>query len=346
MTLTTGPRNLITDVSGIAVGQAADETIRTGVTVIVPADRAACAVDTRGGAPGTRETDALQPSCLVDEVDAVFLSGGSVHGLDAGSGLVEALAAQGKGVRLVEGVPPSPVVPGAILFDMANGGDKDWAENPYRGLARQALAQAGPDVALGNAGAGYGARAGGLKGGTGSASFVTSDGFEIGALMAANPLGSMLMPGTDTFWAWPFERDGEFGGQRPGAPADVQGWPDDTKFGPGVESMFVAQPGGNTSIGLVATNADLTVAECQRVAIMAHDGLARAVRPVHTPFDGDTIFVLATGRHALQGPRPFHVARLGNLAADCVARAMARGVYEAATLGDAVSYRDTKKAAS
>ena len=346
MDLRTGPRNLITDVTGISVGQAEDHGVRTGVSVIVPESRAACAVDTRGGAPGTRETDALSPSCLVDEVDAVFLSGGSVHGLDAGSGLVEALAAQGKGFRLVDGVPPSPVVPGAILFDMANGGDKGWRDNPYRGLAKTALDAAGPDFALGNAGAGYGAKAGALKGGTGSASILTGDGFEVGALMAANPLGSMLMPGTGCFWAWPFERDGEFGGGHPGDKLLASGWPDDTKFGEGFEDLFHATPGGNTTIGVVATNADLTVAEAQRVAIMAHDGLARSVRPVHTPFDGDTIFVLATGRHALSGPRDFHIARLGNLAADCVARAMARGVYEAQTQGDMISYQDMKKAAS
>jgi len=345
MELKTGPRNLITDVSGITVGQAHDDTVRTGVSVIIPDGRAACAVDTRGGAPGTRETDALSPSCLVDEVDAVFLSGGSVHGLETGSGLVEALAAQGKGFRLVDGVPPSPVVPGAILFDMANGGDKQWGDNPYRDLARQALAGAGPDFALGNYGAGFGAKAGQLKGGIGSASIVTGDGFEVGALMAANPLGSVLMPGTDVFWAGPFERDGEFGNVPP-QKGQASGWPDDSKFGPGFEDLFHAQPGTNTTIGVVATNADLTVAEAQRIAIMAHDGLARAVRPVHTPFDGDVIFALATGRHALNGPRAFHIARLGNLAADCVARALARAVYEAHTLGDMIAYRDMKKAAS
>lgn len=172
-----GPRNLITDVPGLKVGQAQDVRVRTGVTVILPDARAVAACDVRGGAPGTRETDALAPENLVDAVDAVVLSGGSVYGLGAADGVVAWLGARGRGYGMVAGVPKSPVAPAAILFDMANGGDKAWGEDPpHRALGKAAVAAADADFALGTAGAGFGAMAGGLKGGTGSASVVSADG--------------------------------------------------------------------------------------------------------------------------------------------------------------------------
>lgn len=332
-----GARNLITDVEGICIGNAHDERVRSGVTVILPDARAVAGVDVRGGAPGTRETDALDPDCLVDAVDAIVLSGGSVYGLDAASAVTAELGARGRGYQLAGSNLVAPVVPAAILFDLINGGDKDWGANPpYAELGRRALAAAGRDFALGNQGAGRGARAGAYMGGLGSASFVTSHGFQLGALAAVNGFGSPVVPGTDRLWAWPYERDGEFGGLGPPATTAAPGFPADTKLGaPGG-----AQTGGNTTIGVIAVNAALTPPQARRLAVMAQDGFARALHPVHTPFDGDTIFVLATGAHPLPDPAPLALTALGSLAADCMARAVARGVYEAKSDGSAPSYRE------
>ena len=316
-----GPRNLITDVPGLRVGQAQDTGVRTGVTVILPDDRAVCACDVRGGGPGTRETDALAPETLVDAIDAVVLSGGSVYGLAAADGVTAWLGARGRGYGLVAGVPPSPVVPGAILFDLANGGDKAWGEAaPYRDLGRAAIAAAGLEFALGTAGAGYGAMAGTLKGGTGSASVVSFDGFTVGAVVAVNSWGSVVAPGGRTFWAAPYELGCEFGGLgAAGLRAAPDAWglpkrPNETR---------------NTTIACVATDAILTPAQAKRFAVMAQDGLARAIRPVHAPFDGDVVFALSTGRRPLGEQADYMVARLGALAADTLARAVARGVFEA-----------------
>lgn len=316
-----GPRNLITDVAGLRVGQAEDLAVRTGVTVILPDARAVCAVDVRGGAPGTRETDALAPENLVDAVDAVVLSGGSVYGLAAADGVVAWLGARGRGFGLVPGVPPSPVVPAAILFDMANGGDKGWGEAPpYRELGRRAVEAAAVDVALGSVGAGCGAMAGGLKGGAGSASAVTADGYTVGAIVAVNCWGSVVAPRGRTFWAAPYELGSEFGGL--GA-AGLAAGPDDWGL---AKRPAEAR---NTTIACVATDAALTPAEAKRLAIMAQDGLARSIRPVHAPFDGDVVFALSTGLKPLATPAPYTLARLGALAADTLARAVARGVFEA-----------------
>jgi len=338
MPIRPGPRNLITDVTGIAVGNAGDARVQSGVTVVLPDERAIAACDVRGGAPGTRETDALDPTCLVDAVDAIVLSGGSTYGLDAVSGVVAWLGAQGRGFRLGETPRASPVVPGAVLFDLANGGDKDWSEAPpYRDWGRAACERVDREFSLGNAGAGMGALAGDLKGGLGSASILDGE-LEIGALVAVNPFGSAVIPGTDRFWAAHHEIDGEFGGR--GAPAGLpQGVRDDLFAGTRFALAPVA-PGANTTIGVIATNAAMTVAEARRIAIMAHDGLARAIRPIHSQVDGDTLFVLSTGRIELPAAdRLVHLLRLGTLAADCTARAVARGVYAASDLGAAVCYR-------
>lgn len=306
----------------------------TGVTVILAEGRAVGAVDVRGGGPGTRETEALNPEGLNVGVDAIVLAGGSVFGLDAAGSVVNRLAAQGHGYRLQGASLVAPIVPAAILFDLTNGGNKDWGiEPPYRALGAAACDAAGSAFTLGNAGAGYGARAGALKGGLGSASFVTEDGFEIGAIAAVNAFGSAVMPGTSTLWAWPFEQGGELGHQHPPqAQASAAGMPDDIKR--------PAQPAQNTTIACIAVNASLTPAQARRIAIMAHDGMARALRPVHAPFDGDVVFVLATGARPLDEPHPWHLARLGTLAADCLARAIARGVFEAQALGGWPAYRD------
>lgn len=320
-----GKRNLITDVAGLAVGQSEDAAARTGVTVILPDKACACAVDVRGGGPGTRETDALDMENLVQTVDAVVLSGGSVYGLAAADGVCAYLGAQGRGfsfAHLGPGIPTAPVVPAAILFDLAGGGDKSWGEAPpYRDLGRAAAAAARADFALGVHGAGCGAMAGRLKGGVGSASLITPEGYAVGALAAVNSFGSVVAGDGRTFWAAPYEMDGEFGGR---GCAGLTTAPDDWSL-----AKVEAHPRQNTTLACVAVDADLTKAELKRITVMAQDGLARAIRPVHAPFDGDVVFALATAVRPLEGPRDIAVARLGAYAADTLARAVARGVYEA-----------------
>lgn len=315
-------KNLITDIGGIKVGQAHDEDVKTGVTVILPDKAALCAVDVRGGGPGTRETDLLGGDSMVERVHAIVLSGGSVYGLAASDAVTAVLGMQGIGYKPAPApVPVSPIVPSAILFDNANGGNKDWGETPpFAKLGKQALANAGPDFKLGKAGAGYGATAGLYLGGLGSAS-ETVDDFMVGALIAANPVGSPYMPGTECFWAWDVEQDGEYGGNRP--PQTYQySDPKDTKL------TFLKAAGASTVIGVIATNAPLSQKQLRRLAVMAQDGVAMAVQPSHTPLDGDTIFALGTAK-ATTGISHVALAELGASAARCVARALSRGVFEA-----------------
>ncbi len=320
-----GTRNLITDIEGISVGQAEDARIGTGVSVIVPDCPVLSAICVAGGGPGTRESDLLSAGRLVsDSVDAICLSGGSAFGLAAADGVMAGLKAQGRGFALVPrpGVPPTPIVPAAILYDLANGGDKDWGEMaPYAGLGRKAFDSAGKVFQLGKAGAAYGARAGQAPGGTGSASIVTRDGLSVGALAAVNSFGSVRMPGSNAFWAWPFEIAGEFGGARPeaGFAFDPEDW-GAAKANP--------SPRENTTLACIAIDAIVTHDEIQRIAQMALSGMARAIRPVFAPTDGDVIFVISTQKRAAEGSRPMTIARLGELAAGTLARAIARGVYE------------------
>jgi L-aminopeptidase/D-esterase-like protein len=295
-----GPRNLITDVAGLRVGQAHDAAARTGVTVVLAQSPVVAAADIRGGAPGSRDIEGLDPVMLAPPVDALVLSGGSVFGLDAAGGVMAWLSAQGRGFAIAPGAPVVPITPSAILFDLNNGGDKNGGETPpYRALGREAAVSAGETFALGNAGAGYGAACGGLKGGLGSVSMVSASGITVGALAAVNAVGSALIPGTDCFWAYPFEQQNEFGGRAPkGAlpPVDPDLPPD----------MKGARAGENTTLAIVATDAALSRVELKRIAIMAHDGFARALRPVHTPFDGDIVFALATGAKEIGGAfRPY-----------------------------------------
>ena len=320
-----GSRNLITDVPGIRVGQAEDELVRSGVTVILPDRFAVGAVAVAGGGPGTRETDVLSGGRLVGGADAICLAGGSAFGLAAADGVMAGLKAAGRGFALVPrpGVPPTPIVPSAILYDLANGGDKDWGDTaPYAGLGRKAFDSAGEEFHLGRAGAGFGARAGQAPGGTGSASIVASDGLTVGALAAVNSFGSVRMPGSAAFWAWPFEFAGEFGGARPDVSAtfDAEDW--------GAAKANPA-PRENTTIACIATDAVLSRDEAERVAQMALAGMARAIRPVFAPTDGDVVFVITTAQRLLEGSRPHHVARIGELAASTLARSIARGVFEA-----------------
>jgi L-aminopeptidase/D-esterase-like protein len=327
-----GPFNLITDVVGLKVGAAHDVEAATGVTVIRAERRAVAAVAVAGGGPGTRETDALGPDTLVDAVDAIVFSGGSVYGLAAADGVAAALGAAGQGFALFPNseVPPSPVVPAAILYDLANAGNKKWGETPpYRALGMAALKDAKAQFALGRAGAGFGARAGLHPGGVGSASVVTHDGIVVGALAAVNSHGSVKMPGTDVYWAWPYEQNAEFGGTRPaGQTFDLDDW-GDAKSNPGLKPLPPMAGRTNTTLACVATNVALKPAEAQRVARMAQAGIARAVRPAFAPFDGDVVFCLSTAGMERPDNRPFVLARIGELAAACLARAIARGVHEA-----------------
>lgn len=321
-----GPRNLITDVPGLSVGNATDEAVRSGVTVVLCPGGWAAGVDVRGGGPGVRETETLSPENGYAKAHAVSLSGGSVFGLGAGDGVVAALSRKGEGLVVRPGAPHVPIVPGAVLFDLANGGDKAWdLDPPYRRLGVEAVDAAGQDFQLGAFGAGRGARAGLVQGGLGSASLDLGEGLMVGALAAVNPVGSVFMPDGQTFWAWPFEIDGEFGGRAPPGPAGViEPMPDDSRLA----GQGRLTPGANTTLAVVAVNAALTSGECKRVAMMAQDGLSRAIRPAHTPFDGDVVFALASGEIDLgQDERLRRIARIGSALGDCLARAIARGVY-------------------
>ena len=323
-----GALNLITDVEGLTVGNATDEKVQTGVSVLRCAQAFVSAVDVRGGAPGVRETDTLAPENLVGRSDAIVLTGGSVFGLAAADGVASALSQDNVGLRIGEKGPAIPVVPAAVLHDLANDGDKNWGEEPpYRALGAAAVKNASDKFDLGAVGAGRGAMAGSLKGGLGSASIVLDQGITVGALVAANPVGSVVTDDGKTFYAWPWEHDGEFGGQQPPTAKDgCDPFPAHSRLNK------KPQAGANTTIAIVATNADLTNVEAKRVAMMAHDGIARAVRPAHTPFDGDIVFAVATAAQSAPADplaRASMTARIGAAAGDCLARAIARAVYEA-----------------
>ena len=318
-----GPLNLITDVAGLLVGHATDETAQTGVTVIRLPGGWTAAVDVRGGGPGERDISVLGLENLVGRAHAIVLSGGSVFGLAAADGVTAALAQTGEGLRM--GPHVVPITPAAILYDLDGGGDKAWGlEPPYRRLGVEAVGAAARDFALGPIAAGRGAKAATRPGGLGSASVDLGDGLVVGALAAVNPLGSVFMADGETPWAWPFEMDGEFGGRRPQRfVTDPDPLPDASRL------QARTRPGANTTLGVIAVSAALTGADCKRVAIMAHDGLARAIRPAHTPFDGDIVFTAAQGEAAMGSHRAADVARIGSAAADCLARAIARGAWEA-----------------
>jgi D-aminopeptidase len=312
-------RNLITDVEGVRVGHAGDARLGSGVTAIVFEEPAVASVDLRGGGPGTRETALLDPAQTVSGIDAIALSGGSAFGLDAASGVQAWLREQGRGfaVRTAR----VPIVPGAILFDLLSGGAKEWERYPpYRELGYQAANSAKADCALGSVGAGLGANTVNLKGGIGSASEI-ADGITIGALAAVNAAGSVTIGDSRYFWAAPFEREKEFGGA--GLPASIPPT--------ALEPRFKGSAGANTTLVVVATDAILSKAQARRIAVMAQTGVARAIYPVHTPLDGDVLFTAATGKKELS--EPLHaIARLGSVAANVTARAIARAVYEATAL--------------
>jgi len=324
-----GQHNAITDVDGIRVGNVHDHRIRSGVTVLLPDQPCVAAADIRGGAPGTRETDLLDPANTVETIHGLVFSGGTAFGLDAASGAISWLAGQGRGAE-VRGVIV-PIVPAAIIFDPPAGGAQDWHQSPpHRAMAIEACGAASIRIEQGNVGAGMGATAGTLKGGLGSASVIRDDGIQVGALAIANPFGSTVAPNSSVFWAAPYELAGELGGQ---SALPVMASEDVPYPIPGME-------GANTTLVAVATNLALTRGQAKRLAIMAQDGLARAIRPVHSPFDGDSVFALATGTLKDIEVTPMLLADVGLLAADAAARAIAKGVYHAESLGDFPSYKD------
>ena len=317
--MTPGPRNLITDIMGLRVGNAQSDAIKTGTTVLTADRPFTASVHVMGGAPGTRETDLLAPDKLVGAVDALVLSGGSAYGLDACGGVVDGLRAAGRGFAV--GDVTVPLVPGAILFDLLNGGDKQWEATPYFALGRAAFDSAGADFDLGTIGAGTGATAAGQKGGLGSASCILPDGTRVGALVAVNPVGHVTTPGTRHFWAAPFEVDGEFGGLGPDMRSNLG------DLAPSAKAAAMSAR-TNTTIAIVATEAPLSKAQCHRMSIAAHDGIGRAIVPAHTPFDGDLIFGLSTG-DANTPVDDNALLEIGHAAAVCLTRAIARGVYHA-----------------
>ena len=315
-----GPTNLITDIDGLRVGNAEDRELKSGSTVIVCDRPTTAAVHVMGGAPGTRETDLLEPHNSVQEINAILLSGGSAFGLDAASGVQAALREAGQGFRI--GPALVPIVPGAILFDLINGGNKDWGlYPPYRDLGYAATKNAATAFSIGTYGAGTGALTAGLKGGLGSASTVLSNGVTIGALVAVNALGSATWDGSRHFRAAGFELGDEFGGL--GLPTER---PDASRIVTKMDMMGTAD--GNTTIAVIATDAQLSKAEAKRLAVAAHDGFAHALWPSHTPMDGDLIFGLANGATGIR-PDPAGFIELCAAACATMARAIARGVYEA-----------------
>ncbi len=313
-------RNLITDVPGLSVGHAQDMRLGSGATAIVFDEPAVGSIDLRGGGPGTRETALLDPAQTVQGIDAIALSGGSAFGLDAASGVQAWLREQGRGFAVRSA--RVPIVPAAILFDLLSGGDKDWGRfPPYRELGHAAAAAAGANFALGSVGAGTGATTVNCKGGIGSASAQSSDGAIVGALAAVNAAGSVLIDQGPWFWAAPFEQSGEFGGHGHPQPFPPHALAAQTK----------GTPRTSTTLVVVATDAVLTKAQAKRLAVMAQCGLSRAVYPVHTPLDGDVLFAVSTARRPLSDPL-LALTELGALAANVAARAIARGVFEAAAL--------------
>jgi L-aminopeptidase/D-esterase-like protein len=316
-------KNLLTDIKGVRVGHADDRTLASGVTAVVFDTPSVAAIDVRGGGPGTREDALLDPVSMVEKIDAIALSGGSAFGLEAGGGVQAWLAERGRGFQIGETV--IPIVPGAICFDLLNGGDKKWGRfAPYRDLGYTAAAAADTKFALGSVGAGLGATSANLKGGLGSASAMTKSGVIVGAVAVVNAVGSTTVGDGPWFWASPFEIGGEYGGR--GLPKS---------FTPEMLAMRLkggaaATPVENTTLAVVVTDAVLTKPQAKRLAMIAQTGFARAIYPVHAPLDGDVVFAAATGEKTIDPV--VGLTELGMLAANVVARAIARGVFAATAL--------------
>jgi L-aminopeptidase/D-esterase-like protein len=344
-----GPTNSLTDIAGLRVGHATrrEPGWLTGTTVVLtPPGGVMCGVDVRGGSPGTRETDLLDPPNLVDRVDAVMLGGGSALGLAAADGVVAALLAEGRGWPAGGPGEVVPIVPATILFDLGRGGV--WGNYPgaAEGAAAFHAASAGP-VPQGVVGAGTGARSSGLKGGIGSASVVLDDGTTVAALVTVNSAGSPVDPRTGELWAVRYGLEGEFAEVGPPAESDVAAYRGTLD----PRQAASLNPGQATTIGVLATDASLSKAQCQKLAGLGHDGMARAINPVHTMVDGDSLFMLATGDRP--EPDPTGLFLLMQAAGDCVTRAIAHGLLAAESVdgtahgGVAIrSYLDTFPSAS
>jgi L-aminopeptidase/D-esterase-like protein len=316
-------KNLLTDISGVRVGHADDAALASGVTAIIFDAPAVASVDVRGGGPGTREESVLHLEGTVDAIDAITLSGGSALGLDAAGGVQAWLAEQGRGLRIRDAV--IPIVPGAICFDLLNGGNKAWGRYPpYRDLGYAAARAAGADFALGSVGAGLGATTANFKGGLGSASARTEGGIAVATLAVVNAVGSVTVGDGPWFWAAPFEADNEFGGR--GLPPSFN--PDMLKAR--LKGGPEATAAENTTLVVVVTDAVLTKPQARRLAMIAQTGMARAIYPVHAPLDGDVVFAAATGKKPIDPL--FGLTELGMVAANTVARAIARGVHAATAL--------------
>ena len=316
-------KNLLTDIAGVRVGHADDAALASGVTAILFDAPAVASIDVRGGGPGTREDAALKPESTVEAIDGIALSGGSALGLDAAGGVQAWLAERGRGLRIREAV--IPIVPGAICFDLLNGGNKAWGRfPPYRDLAYAAACAASTDFMLGSVGAGLGATTANFKGGLGSASAQTEGGVTVAALAVVNAVGCVTVGDGPWFWAAPFEMNGEFGGRGlpPSFTSDMLRMR--VKGGPEVTAVE------NTTLVAVVTDAKLTKPQARRLAMIAQTGMARAIYPVHAPTDGDVVFAAATGVKPIDPV--FGLTQLGTVAANVVARAIARGVYEATAL--------------
>ena len=316
-------KNLLTDIAGVRVGHADDAQRASGVTAVIFDSPAVAAIDVRGGGPGTREGAVLDLANTVDRIDAIALGGGSAFGLEAGGGVQAWLAEQGRGFKVRDALVP--IVPGAICFDLLNGGNKAWGRfPPYRDLGYAAARAASTDFALGSVGAGLGATTANFKGGLGSASAQTEGGVKVAALAVVNAVGSVTVGDGPWFWAAPFEANNEFGGR--GLPPSFK--PDMLKAR--LKGGPEATAAENTTLVVVVTDAVLTKPQARRLAIIAQTGMARAIYPVHAPLDGDVVFAAATGKKPIDPL--FGLTELGMVAANTVARAIARGVHAANAL--------------
>ena len=316
-------KNLLTDIAGVRVGHADDAALASGVTAIIFDSPAVASIDVRGGGPGIREEALLSLEGTVEAIDGIALSGGSALGLDSAGGLQAWLAEQGRGLRIRDAL--IPIVPGAICFDMLNGGNKAWGRfPPYRDLGYAAACAASTDFALGSVGAGLGATTATLKGGLGSASAQTEDGVKVAALAVVNAVGSVTVGDGPWFWAAPYETGNEFGGR--GLPSSFT--PDMLKMR--LKGGPDANAAENTTLVVVVTDAMLTKPQARRLAMIAQTGMARAIYPVHAPLDGDVVFAAATGKRPIDPL--FGLTELGMVAANTVARAIARGVHSAVAL--------------
>ncbi len=326
-----GKHNALTDVAGITVGHYTDTDAVCGVTVVICAEGAVTGVDVRGSAPGTRETDLLAPANLVQHAQAVVLSGGSVFGLAASDGVVRWLAKKGIGFPLDKN-HVAPIVPAAVIYDLGRGSEfvppicAEWGQKACRAASN------GP-VAGGCVGAGTGAWSGSIKGGLGTASLVTDAGITVAALVVVNSGGSVIDPATGRPWEMGLQIEAEFGRQGKRA----------VKLPPLSESS-AAQ---NTTIAVVACDAILSKVQAHKVAQMAHDGMARAIRPAHTMFDGDTIFCMATGKRKLpempgffSAPQAQTINDIGHTAANCISRAIIRAILSAESMAGMAAFCD------